>query len=312
MTPKQNNNNTSNFKITTELRYIGKIIWSPFSQFHYHHGFLLANHLTISLFLAMFPLLVGAISIIDLFNFSVNPRPLIEFYFNYWPEETVQDMVKVINNIISIPSGDYYLIILLLAIWIASNCIEAVRTVLNQVYTNNIDGEKNETIGENDQTLKILRIFWEQFKKYGLIHLRIQSFLLILIGVLTIFVLAVLIFPYTRGIELPVIDDLIRISATLIILGLFVLAFHIYLPITESSINLLFVLPGVIATLSLWYFAFVGFGVYLQYFPTYLILYVGLAGAAWTILYLWVLSVLFIFGAEINVSIRELKENKRN
>ena len=104
--------------------------------------FLLANHLTISLFLAIFPLLVGAITIIDLFNYTVNPKPLIEFYFNYWPEETVQDMVNVINNIISIPSGNLYFIVLILAIWIASNCIEAVRTVLNQVYTNNIDGER--------------------------------------------------------------------------------------------------------------------------------------------------------------------------
>ena len=162
---------------------------------------------------------------------------------------------------------------------------------------------------ENDQTFKFLKKFGSQFKKYGLIHLRLQSFLLILFGILTIFIFTVLVFPYTRGTEFPVLIDLIRISATIIILGLFVLAFHMYLPLTKSSINLLFVLPGVIATLSLWYFAFFGFGVYLQYFPTYLILYVGLAGAAWTILYLWVISVIFILGAEINVSINEYKEN---
>jgi membrane protein len=194
-------------------------------------------------------------------------------------------------NVLTVQRSDLLTYGVLLAAFFASNGIEALRTSLNRAY------RVTET-----------RSF---------IFRRIQSLVFVLIataGFLAISVLLVFapligrlavarfdwIEPYMGTITLW----RYIIASAVIVLGLF--AVHYWLPAGKRRLTGL--VPGIIFTLIGWLAGSTIFAAYLDRFSSYVTTYAGLASIMVAVVFLYIVSLVFILGGEFNASISRYLE----
>jgi membrane protein len=63
-------------------------------------------------------------------------------------------------------------------------------------------------------------------------------------------------------------------------------------------------LPGIIFTLIAWLIGSTLFATYLKQFSTYVTTYAGLASVMIAVIFLYIISMIFILGGELNASIK--------
>lgn len=76
------------------------------------------------------------------------------------------------------------------------------------------------------------------------------------------------------------------------------IACHRWLPGYPRPISRVW--PGILMTLILWILVATGFSLYLETFATYSATYAGLAGIMTALIFLYLMAMIFIFGAEYN------------
>jgi membrane protein len=82
---------------------------------------------------------------------------------------------------------------------------------------------------------------------------------------------------------------------------LFLLAAHLWLPARKQTV--FGVMPGVIVTMGLWFLAGWIFSYYMSHFSGYTRTYAGLAGVIASMIFFYIVGMIFLFGAELNNSI---------
>ena len=172
------------------------------------------------------------------------------------------------------------------AAFFASNGIEALRAALNRAY------RVTET-----------RSF---------LFRRIQSLVFVLIATLGFLAISLLLVaaPIVAHIAERRIDWIqpyigtitiwrYIIASTVIILGL--IAVHFWLP--GGTRRFLDIVPGILFTLIGWIIGSAIFAAYLERFSSYVTTYAGLASIMIAIVFLYIISVIFIMGGELNAAI---------
>src|SRR6185369_14344407 len=89
------------------------------------------------------------------------------------------------------------------------------------------------------------------------------------------------------------------IASTVIVLGLF--AVHAWLPAGHR--RLVDIVPGILFTLCAWLAGSTMFASYLDNFSNYVTTYAGLASIMIAVVFLYIISVIFILGGELNAAI---------
>ena len=117
----------------------------------------------------------------------------------------------------------------------------------------------------------------------------------------------VVVLPVLWGVLLPHFPDIAPwwnwfnrlplLFFTLAVL-LFLLSAHLWLPARRQTMG--GVLPGVLVTLTLWFLAGLIFSWYLSHFSGYAKTYAGLGGAIASMLFFYIIGLIFLLGAEIN------------
>jgi membrane protein len=194
-------------------------------------------------------------------------------------------------NVLTVQRTDLLTYGVLLAAFFASNGIEALRTSLNRAYR----------VTENR----------------GIIYRRVQSIGFVLIataGFLAISLLLVFapllarlaeaymewIKPYTGTITLW----RYIIASSVIVGGL--IAVHFWLPAGKRSF--VSIIPGIIFTLVAWLVGSTVFATYLDHFSSYVTTYAGLASIMIAVVFLYIVSAIFILGGELNAAISRYLE----
>ena len=181
------------------------------------------------------------------------------------------------------------------ALWFASNGVEALRTALNRAY--------------------------RQMEHRSIFFLRLQSLGLVLLGaaILLAYTFLVVLAPlaldaleaYAPQVETFLLSINVArysLAGSLLVIGLFVT--HWLLPAGKRSFQDLW--PGVLATLVMWIIAGSAFGAYLASFANYVSTYGGLAGIMTALIFLYICSLVFILGGELNAAIsRQRRFRKR-
>ena len=89
---------------------------------------------------------------------------------------------------------------------------------------------------------------------------------------------------------------------------LFLLSAHLWLPARRQTLR--GVMPGVVVTLTLWFVAGLVFSWYLSHFSGYAKTYAGLGGAVASMLFFYIVGLIFLFGAEINHALELWREDR--
>ncbi|KQZ80846.1 ribonuclease BN [Mesorhizobium sp. Root157] len=263
-----------------------RVLYDALGHFNVDDGWSMASHLAITALMALFPFLIFATTLASFLGAQAFADTAVHIVFDTWPEQIAKPIAREVLNVLTVQRTDLLTYGVLLAAFFASNGIEALRTSLNRAYR----------VSENR----------------GIIYRRVQSIGFVLIataGFLAISVLLVFapllarvaeaylewIRPYTGTITVW----RYIIASTVIVGGL--IAVHFWLPAGKRSF--VSIVPGIIFTLVAWLIGSTVFATYLDHFSSYVTTYAGLASIMIAVVFLYIVSAIFILGGELNAAI---------
>lgn len=268
-----------------------RVLADAFGHFDTDDGWSMASHLALSALIALFPFLIFATALASFLGANAFADTAVHLVFDTWPRDIAEPIAREVTNVLTVQRGDFLTISVIFAAIFASNGIEALRVSLNRAYR----------VAES-------RSF---------IFRRLQSFAFVLIatmGFLAISVLLVLAPLVARIAEKQLIwlapymgtITLWRyiIASSVIVVGL--VCVHFWLPAGKRRIR--DVLPGIVFTLVGWVAGSTIFATYLEQFSTYVSTYAGLASIMVAVIFLYIISVIFILGGELNAALRRYRE----
>ncbi len=268
------------------LRTIYRVGFDAFDHFTEDDGWAMASHVALSALLAVFPFLIFGTALATFLGADRFAETAIHIIFDTWPESISKPVSDQIVRVLTIPRGGLLTISVLAAAYFASNGVEALRVSLNRAYR----------VGET-RPWYVTRLVSLGFVLGAVVVLMVISALLVAVPVALAF--AEKWFPWLKE-WLATISNW-RVYGTIGLLALALLIFHLGLPAGRR--RLLDVIPGVLLTLVLWLIGALVFAYYLASFANYAAMYAGLASIMVVIVFLYMVGVIFIIGAEFNAAL---------
>jgi membrane protein len=270
---------------------VRRVLSDALGHFNDDDGWSMASHLAITALMALFPFLIFATTLASFLGAQAFADTAVHLVFDTWPEQIAAPISREVINVLTVQRTDLLTYGVLLAAFFASNGIEALRTSLNRAY------RVTET-----------RSF---------IFRRVQSLIFVLIATAGFLAISVLLVFAPLLARLAVANfDWIEpymgtitlwryvIASAVIVLGLF--AVHYWLPAGKRRLTE--IVPGIIFTLIAWLIGSTIFAAYLDRFSSYVTTYAGLASIMVAVVFLYIVSLIFILGGELNASISRYLE----
>ncbi|TIX92576.1 YihY/virulence factor BrkB family protein [Rhizobium sp. P44RR-XXIV] len=274
----------------TVLRTVYKVIYDAVYHFVEDDGFAMASHVALSTLLAVFPFLIFGTALASFLGASQFSSTAVHLIFDTWPEAIAKPLADQVVQVLTIPRGGLLTISVLAAAYFASNGVEALRISLNRAY----------------RVVETRPWYFNRLASLGYVLIAVLIF-----AILSILLVAVpLALNYTRQ-WLPALADILeivfswRIYGTIFLLVAGLLILHLWL--AAGRRRLLDVIPGVILTLVFWSIGALLFAYYLSTFANYTATYAGLASVMIVLIFLYMLAVIFIMGAEINAALMKFR-----
>jgi membrane protein len=251
-------------------------------------GWAIASHIALSTLMALFPFLIVLTSLAGFFGSKELADQAAGLLLQTWPRQVADTLSSQIHDVLTTTRTDVLTIGAVLAVYFASNGVEALRVALNRAYA-----------------VVETRAWY---------FLRLESIAYTLVAAFTSLAMAFLIVLGPLIIEavrayIPLIvntnESLLTtarygITVTALVVALFIL--HAWLPAGRRSF--LQILPGIVFTFVASLVSGVVFGQYLARFANnYVTMYAGLASVIIALVFLYFIAAIFVYGGELNAAI---------
>jgi membrane protein len=270
---------------------VKRVLSDALGHFDSDDGWSMASHLAITALMALFPFLIFATALASFLGARTFSDTAVHLVFDTWPKEIAAPIAGQVVAVLNVRRGDFLTFSVIAASFFASNGIEALRVALNRAY------RVTET-----------RSFFFR---------RLQSLAFVLIATLGFLAISVLlvIAPIAAHAAERRIDWIgpymgtitlwrFVIASAVIVLGL--IAVHFWLPAGKR--RFVDIVPGILFTLIGWVAGSTIFAAYLERFSSYVATYAGLASIMIAIVFLYIVSAIFIMGGELNAAIARYLE----
>ncbi|XCD38877.1 YihY/virulence factor BrkB family protein [Candidatus Liberibacter asiaticus] len=261
------------------------IIYDAIEHFVEEDGWAMASHISLSALLSVFPFIVFGANLAGFLGAHQFVPTVIDVVFGAWPEVIAKPITDEILQVLAVPAKGLFTISALAAAYFSSNGVEALRISLNRAYR----------VVEM-RSWYITRLISFGYVLLASVTLVIMSFVFVAIPLALAYVRK--FFPALGNLLLIIWNG--RIYATMLALFIGLIFVHLFLPAAKSKI--MSILPGVIFTWISWVVGAVLFTHYIVTFSTYSTMYAGLASIMTCLVFLYMLGVFFILGAEFNAS----------
>jgi membrane protein len=263
-----------------------------FHRFLADDGWAIASHIALSALMSLFPFLIVLTALAGFFGTKELADEAARILLEAWPTQVAEPISREVHNVLTTARGGVLTVGVALALYFASSGIESLRIGMNRAYG-----------------LSEPRSWW---------LLRLESIAYVLVAAVALLVLAFLIvlapLIFATAVRYaPWLDPLwpmlnfIRFAVTAVVLIAALFIAHKWLPSGRRKLSA--ILPGMLATMVLSIVAGDVFGRYLADFAyTYVSYYAGLASAMIALVFLYLIASIFIYGAELNTSIAELRK----
>ncbi len=263
-----------------------RVLYDAFGHFNDDDGWAMASHLAISALMALFPFLIFATTLASFLGAQAFADTAVHLIFDTWPDQIADPIAREVVSVLTVPRTDLLTFGVVAAAYFASNGIEALRTSLNRAY--------------------------RVTEARSLLFRRLQSVAFVFIATVGIAAISVLLvfaplfahvaearFEWIRPYMGTITLWRFIIASIVIVLGLF--AVHIWLPSGKRRLRR--IVPGITFTLIGWLAGSTLFAAYLERFSSYVTTYAGLASIMVAIVFLYMISAVFILGGELNAAI---------
>lgn len=261
-----------------------KLLAAAFDRFIVHDGWAIASHIALSILMSLFPFLIVMTALAGLVGSEELANEAAGLLLEAWPREVAGPIANEIRNVLTAFRRDVLAVGAVLALYFASSGVEALRIGLNRAY------EAYEW-----------RSWWIT---------RLESMGFVIAGAIALIAFAFLIvfFPILwRGLlklapGLAPLGGLLTLARLALASGIITVALviaHRQLPAGQIPWRSMW--PGLLFTLVFWIIGGLLFGAYLDSFAgAYVSTYAGLATAMIALVFLYLLSAIFLLGAELN------------
>ena len=272
-----------------QIRYVYHVVMDAFYTFLADDGWAIASHIALSTLMALFPFLIVLTSLAGFFGSKELADQAAQLLLQVWPQQVADSLSGEIHDVLTTTRGDILTIGAVLAVYFASNGVEALRVALNRAYS----------------VIEPRRWYW----------LRLESIGYTLVAAVTVAGDGV---PdrarsadrwRRRGATFRCSSRPTRhflnvarygITISALIVALFIL--HAWLPAGRRGF--LQILPGIIFTMVASLVSGIVFGQYLARFANnYVTMYAGLASVIIALVFLYFIAAIFVYGGELNAAI---------
>jgi membrane protein len=271
-----------------QIRYIFHVGLDAFYTFLADDGWAIASHIALSTLMALFPFLIVLTSLAGFFGSKELADQAASLLLQVWPRQVSDSLSVDIHDVLTTTRGDILTIGAVLAVYFASNGVEALRVALNRAYA----------------VIEPRRWYWLRLESIG--YTLVAAFTALAMAFLI--VLGPLILEATRR-HIPLIVDsnenllnIARYSITVLAMVVALFVLHAWLP--SGRRGFLQILPGIVFTLLASLISGTVFGQYLARFANnYVTMYAGLASVIIALVFLYFLAAIFVYGGELNAAI---------
>jgi membrane protein len=271
-----------------QVSYVYHVVMHAFYEFLADDGWAIASHIALSTLMALFPFLIVLTSLAAFVGSKGLADQAVGLLLQVWPQQVADSLSGEIHDVLTTTRGDLLTIGAVLAVYFASNGVEALRVALNRAYS----------------VIEPRSWYW----------LRLESIGYTLVAAFTALAMAFLIVLFPLMLEaarrhIPFFVEtnehflnVTRYSITIgaLIIALFIL--HAWLPAGRRSF--LQILPGIIFTMAASLLSGIVFGQYLTRFASnYVTMYAGLASVIIALVFLYFIAAIFVYGGELNAAI---------
>ncbi len=266
------------------------VLYLAYNRMALHDGWAIASHIALSALFSFFPFLILLTALASFIGSGTLADDAATLIIEVLPREIGEPIAREVRSVLTEWRGDLLTIGAALALYFSSNGIEALRVGLNRAYA----------VRETRSWLVT----------------RLESIFYVAIGacVMLVFAFGVVLGPLIWGTlvsffpplaEFTQMVDLVRLGGTAFLIVAALVITHKFLAAGYRSF--VSILPGVLVTLFLWLLGGFVFGTYLAHFPrAYATTYGGLATAMMSLIFLYTLAVIYIFGGEINGAVNAM------
>ena len=270
------------------IRYIFHVTLDAFYTFLADDGWAIASHIALSTLMALFPFLIVLTSLAGFFGSKELADQAAGLLLQVWPRQVADTLTANIHDVLTTTRGDILTIGAVLAVYFASNGVEALRVALNRAYA----------------VIEPRRWYWLRLESIG--YTLVAAFTSLAMAFLI--VLGPLMLEAARR-HIPIIVEsnekllnIARYSITILALVVALFVLHAWLPAGRRSF--LQILPGIIFTLIASMVSGIVFGQYLARFANnYVTMYAGLASVIIALVFLYFMAAIFVYGGELNAAI---------
>jgi len=256
-------------------------------------GMAIASHVALSLLMTIFPFIIFVAALAGFLGDLALAQQVANIIFEIWPEQVAGPIAAQVHDVLTGATPSLLTVSAVVAIFLASNGIEAVRTALNRAYR---CSETRSVFFRRGQSLVFVVIG------------AVASLIIAFLGVLGPTAFAYLAKHFPELLPYEEIYSVLRAVVTAALMVVVLVAAHLWLPQSRPPASQLW--PGLVATLALWFVAGKVFAFYLGKFANYAATYAGLASVVTAIFFLYLIALIMILGAELNAALRRLRDGR--
>lgn len=288
--PRKDNASPAHLPAVLRWRWWWIVLGDALGHLNTDNGWAMASHVALSSLMALFPFLIFVGALAGFFGDAALADQIADRLFDIWPADVAAPIASQVHQVLAVPRGGLLTVSILVAVFLASNGLEALRAALNRAYRVT---ERRSTLVLRAQSITLVIIGAGASLIYGIAGVAAPLLWQWLEGE----------FPYVSVHEAGLSNFRLVLTGGFIAAMLF--AAHVLLPARRPAIAFLW--PGILLTLVLWVIGASLFALYLSTFANYVATYAGLAGVVTAIFFLYCTALILIFGAEFNAAVDRVR-----
>jgi membrane protein len=290
-------------KLLNWLKKIVLLHWNAGMNMVKHDGVEHAGYMAFITLLSFFPFMIFLMAVAGLLGKLDNGRDFIYLLISSMPTDLIQAIKPRIDEIILFPPTSLVTLSVFGIIWTSSSLVEGIRTILNKVY----------------HVASPPAYIWRRL--LSILQFFIITAVLLVSMILLLFLPAMYEFLLEFKSMKPVIDMFNQLNGGMLMpiwenvrqftfaATLFFGVMFLYYGIPNVKLKMKSLIPGALEVVILWMISGSFLSNYIYAFTQLNVVYGSLAGFIITLLFFYIIHILFIYGAELNALIR-LGENR--